>query len=203
MRKKTIFKFICVGLLSAVSGIGMFVGFLVYVLPSLAALVPEPKTNLATIGCPAGTLEDMSRSRCTISTQSKAALAYAMERAGLNTYTGEMPNPVVLRQMATQVSLPDESKFKWLYAAALLGDPESQFLVGAMYSNGEGTKEDDFESLKWLNEAAHNGYRKAELRLAYMLSKGEFVEKDEKAALFWMKRPKNSQGIKQQRSTGI
>ena len=203
MFKKSIFKFICVGLVSAVGGIGMFVGFLVYVLPSLAALVPEPKINLATIGCPAGTLEDMSRSRCTISTQSKAALAYAMERAGLNTYSGETPNPVVLRRMATQVSLPDESKFKWLYAAALLGDPESQFLVGAMHSNGEDTKENDLESLKWLNEAAHSGYRKAQLRLAYMLSKGEYVEKDEKAAMDWMKRAKKPKRIKKQKSTGV
>ena len=203
MRKKSIFKFICVGLVSAVGGIGIFVGFLVYVLPSFAMLIPGPKVNLATVGCPTGTIEDMNLNRCTISTQSKAALAYAMESAGLNTSPGEMPNPVLLRKIATQVSIPDEKKFKWLYAAALLGDPESQFLVGAMYSKGKGTKEDNYEALKWLNEAAHNGYRKAQLRLAYMLSKGEYVEKDEKAAMEWMKKAKKSQGTKKQKSTGV
>ena len=200
MRKKSIFKFICVGLVSAVGGIGIFVGFLVYVLPSFAMLIPEPKVNLATIGCPSGTIEDMNLKRCTISTQSKAALVYAMKNTGLNASLGEMPNPVALRKIANQASIPDEKKFKWLYAAALLGDPESQFLVGAMYSKGIGTNEDDFEALKWLNEAAHNGCRKAQLRLAYMLSKGEHVEKNETAAMEWMKKAK---GIKKQKSTGV
>ena len=162
MRKKSIFKFICVGLVSAVGGIGIFLGFLVYVLPSFAMLIPEPKVNLATIGCPSGTIEDLNLKRCTISTQSKAALVYALESTGLNTSLGEMPNAVALRKIANQASIPDEKKFKWLYAAALLGDPESQFLVGAMYSKGKGTNEDDFEALKWLNESAHNGCRKAQ-----------------------------------------
>lgn len=200
MRKKSIFKFICVGLVSAVGGIGIFLGFLVYVLPSFAMLIPAPKVNLATIGCPSGTIEDMNLKRCTISTQSKAALVYAMKNTGLNASLGEMPNPVALRKIANQASVPDEKKFKWLYAAALLGDPESQFLVGAMYSKGKGTDEDDFEALKWLNEAAHNGCRKAQLRLAYMLAKGEYVEKDEKAAMEWMKKAK---GINKQKFTGV
>ena len=200
MRKKSIFKFICVGLVSAVGGIGVFLGFLIYVLPSFAMLIPAPKVNLATIGCPSGTIEDLNLKRCTISTQSKAALVYALESTGLNTSPGEMPNPVALRKIANQASIPDEKKFKWLYAAALLGDPESQFLVGAMYSRGKGTNEDDFEALKWLNEAAHNGCSKAQLRLAYMLAKGEYVEKDETAAMGWMKKAK---GIKKQKSTGV
>ena len=200
MRKKSIFKFICVGLVSAVGGIGVFLGFLIFVLPSFAMLIPAPKVNLATIGCPSGTIEDLNLKRCTISTQSKAALVYALESTGLNTSPGEMPNPVALRKIANQASIPDEKKFKWLYAAALLGDPESQFLVGAMYSRGKGTNEDDFEALKWLNEAAHNGCSKAQLRLAYMLAKGEYVEKDETAAMEWMKKAK---GIKKQKSTGV
>ena len=36
MSKKPLFKFFCVGLVGAVAGIGMFVGFMVLVLPSLA-----------------------------------------------------------------------------------------------------------------------------------------------------------------------
>ncbi len=93
MFKTPLFKFLCVGLVSAVGGIGMFVGFMVYVLPSLAQLVPEPKINLASIGCPKGTVEDMNRKRCTINRQSEAALAYAMESAGLTVLAGETPNP--------------------------------------------------------------------------------------------------------------
>ena len=203
MRKKPICKFLGVGLIGAIGGIGMFVGFMVLVLPSLAQIVPEPRSNLASIGCPKGTVEDMNLKRCVINQQSEAALAYAMESAGLGNATGVMPDPVVFRRVANQANISEAKKFQWLYAAALLGDPESQFLVGAMYSKGTGTKEDDREALKWLKESAQNGYRKAQIRLAYMLSKGEYVRKDEQAAYLWMKRAKRLSRTEPQKTDGI
>jgi hypothetical protein len=203
MRKKTFFKFIFVSLISAVGGAGMFLGFVTYVIPHLVVLVPEPNINLADIGCPSGTYEDMNRSRCSISTQSKAALAYVLEGSGVGISPEGTPNPVFLRKFATQIIATEKGKFKWLHTAALLGDAESQFLIGGMYSKGIGTNEDNLEALKWLKESAHNGYPKAQLRLAYMLSAGEFVKKDEKAALVWMEKVKNSKVITQQRIAGI
>ena len=190
MSKKPLFKFLWVGLASAVGGIGMFVGVMVLVLPSLAQIVPEPRINLASIGCPKGTVEDMNLKRCVINQQSETALVYAMESSGLGGAAGGIPDALVFRRVANQANISEAQKFQWLFAAALLGDPESQFLVGAMYSKGTGTKEDDREALKWLKESAQNGYRKAQLRLAYMLSKGEFVRKDEQAASLWMKEAK-------------
>ena len=190
MFNKPLFKFLCVGLVGAVGGIGMFVGVMVFVLPSLAQIVPEPRVNLASIGCPRGTVEDMNLKRCVINQQSETALAYAMESAGLGNAAGGIPAPVVFRRVANRANISEAKKFQWLFAAALLGDPESQFLVGAMYSKGTGTKEDDREALKWLKESAQNGYRKAQLRLAYMLSKGEYVRKDDQAASLWMKEAK-------------
>ena len=203
MSKRALFKFLCVGLMGAVGGIGMFVGVMVLVLPSLAQIVPEPRINLASIGCPRGTVEDMNLNRCVINQQSETALAYAMENAGLGNAAGEMPDPVVFRRVANQANLSEAKKFQWLFAAALLGDPESQFLVGAMYSKGRGTKEDDRESLKWLKESAHNGYRKAQLRLAYMLSKGEYVRKDEQAASLWIQEAKRLSRVESQQTAGI
>ena len=203
MSKKPLFKFLCVGLVGAVGGVGMFVGFMVFVLPSLAQIVPEPRIDLASIGCPRGTVEDMNLNRCVINQQSETALAYAMENAGLGNAAGEMPDPVVFRRVANQANLSEAKKFQWLFAAALLGDPESQFLVGAMYSKGRGTKEDDRESLKWLKESAHNGYRKAQLRLAYMLSKGEYVRKDEQAASLWIQEAKRLSRVESQQTAGI
>ena len=190
MSKKSLFKFFCVGLVGAVGGIGLFVGVMVFVLPSFAQIIPEPRINLASIGCPRGTVEDMNLKRCVINQQSETALAYAMESAGLGNAAGEMPDPLVFRRVANQANISEAKKFQWLFAAALLGDPESQFLVGAMYSKGTGTKEDDREALKWLKESAQNGYLKAQLRLAHMLSKGEYVRKDERAAEVWLKRAK-------------
>ena len=174
----------------------MFVGVMVFVLPSLAQIVPEPRINLASIGCSKGTVEDMNLKRCVINQQSETALAYAMESAGLGNATGGMPDPVVFRRVANQANISQAKKFQWLYAAALLGDPESQFLVGAMYSKGTGTKEDDREALKWLKESAQNGYRKAQLRLAYMLSKREYVQKNEQAAQIWLKRARKNRDDK-------
>ena len=203
MSKRPLFKFLCVGLVGAVGGIGMFVGVMVFVLPSLAQIVPEPRINLASIGCPRGTVEDMNLKRCVINQQSETALAYAMESAGLGSAAGGIPDPVVFRRVANQANLSEAKKFQWLFAAALLGDPESQFLVGAMYSKGTGTKEDDREALKWLKESAQNGYRKAQLRLAYMLSKGEYVRKDEQAASLWMKKAKRVSRHKPHSIAGI
>ena len=203
MSKKPLFKFLCVVLVGAVGGVGMFVGVMVLVLPSLAQIVPEPRINLASIGCPKGTVEDMNLKRCVINQQSETALAYAMESAGLGNAAGGMLDPVVFRRVANQANISEAKKFQWLFAAALLGDPESQFLVGAMYSKGTGTKEDDREALKWLKESAQNGYRKAQLRLAYMLSKGEFVRKDEQAASLWMKKAKRLSRVEPQQTAGI
>ena len=138
----------------------------------------------------------MNLKRCVINQQSETALAYAVESAGLGNAAGGIPDPVVFRRVANQANLSEAKKFQWLFAAALLGDPESQFLVGTMYSKGTGTKEDDREALKWLKEAAHNGYRKAQLRLAYMLSKGGYVRKDEQAAQVWLKRAKGDKNDK-------
>ena len=193
MSKRPLFKFLCVDLASAVGSIGMFVGVMVLVLPSLAQIVPEPRINLASIGCPRGMVEDMNLKRCVISQQSETALAYAMESVGLGNAAGGIPDPVVFRRVANQANISEAKKFQWLFAAALLGDPESQFLIGAMYKKGTGTKEDDREALKWLKESAQNGYRKAQLRLAYMLSKGEYVGKDEQAAQIWLDRAKGKE----------
>ena len=203
MSKKPLFKFLCVGPVGAVGGIGFFVSFVVLVLPSLAQIIPEPRINLASIGCPRGTVEDMNLKQCVINQQSETALAYVMESAGLGNAAGGIPDPLVFRRVANQTNISEAKKFQWLFAAALLGDPESQFLVGAMYSKGTGTKEDDREALKWLKESAQNGYRKAQLRLAYMLSKGEYVRKDEKAASLWMKEAKRLFRVERQKTAGI
>ena len=203
MRKKPLFKFLWVGLVGAVGGIGMFVGVMVFVLPSLAQIVPEPRIDLASIGCPRGTVEDMNLKRCVINQQSETALAYAMESAGLGNAAGGIPDPLEFIRVANQANITEAKKFQWLFAAALLGDPESQFLVGAMYSKGTGTREDDREALKWLKESAQNDYRKAQLRLAYMLSKGEYVRKNEQAAYLWMKRAKANKNDKPKQLAGL
>ena len=143
----------------------------------------------------------MNLKRCVINQQSETALRYAMESAGLRNAEGGIPDPVVFRRVANQASLSEAKKFQWLFTAAILGDPERQLLVGAMYSEGTGTKEDDREALKWLKESAENGYRKAQLKLAYMLSKGEYVRKDEQVTSLWMKRAKASKNEKSNQLT--
>ena len=123
-----------------------------------------------------------------ISVQSKAAVSYVLHDRGGSKRLEAIPGREVLKRAAKEIQGNSKQEFALFHFAALLGDPESQFIVGGMISNGEGTDENDLEALKWLHEAAHNNYRKAQLRLAYMLSKGGFVEKDEVEALRWLKR---------------
>ena len=84
-----------------------------------------------------------------------------------------------------------------------MGDAESQFILGAMLSNGEGTNEDDHESLQWLYESAQRDFRKAQLRIAYMLSSGEFVEKNDLEAVHWLKRAEKNIKSTQLAKTGV
>ncbi len=105
MRKKTFFKFIFVILVAAVGGAGMFLGLVTYVIPRLAVLPPEPNINLADIGCPSGTYEDMNRSRCNISTQSKASLTYILESVDARISFEGTPSRVFLRKFANLIRI--------------------------------------------------------------------------------------------------
>ena len=196
-------KYFGIGLAGAFVGVIGLIAVFVLVLPLFAHNPSIQKVSLSGIGCPAGMNEDMSTGRCTMTPQTFTVLSYATEGlAGLDILK-DKPEPSTIRGFAAKVDNDDQLAFKLYHIAAILGDGESQFILGSMYSNGKGTAEDDMESLRWLHESAHSGYRKAQLRLAYMLSAGEFIEKNDADAVLWLKKAKENRSDTAEKYAGI
>ena len=61
-----------------------------------------------------------------------------------------------------------------LHPLAKQGDAIAQVLLGTMYENGLGVKQDDFEAMKWYRKAAEQGNANAQMILGtvYFLGKG-------------------------------
>ena len=68
-------------------------------------------------------------------------------------------------------------------ALAEQGNARAQFLLGAMYANGEGVPEDDVEAVRWYRLAAEQGYVSAHYYLGLMYYNGEGVPKDDVEAV--------------------
>ena len=66
-----------------------------------------------------------------------------------------------------------------LHPLAKQGDAIAQVLLGTMYENGLGVKQDDFEAMKWYRKAAEQGYASAQLILgiSYLFGRGVQVNK--------------------------
>jgi hypothetical protein len=193
MLKGKAWKYLGVGSIGAFVGIVGLIAVFELLLPLFANNPSTQKVSLSAIGCPAGMNEDMSNGRCTMTPQTFTVLSYATEGISGLDILKDKPEPSVVRDFASKVDNDDGLAFKLYHIAAILGDGESQFILGGMYSNGRGTEEDDMESLRWLHESAHSGYRKAQLRLAYMLSVGEFIAKNDVEAVSWLNKAKENQ----------
>ena len=61
---------------------------------------------------------------------------------------------------------------KWFRKAAEQGDAKVQFLLGAIYLNGDGVPEDSTEAAKWFLEAAKQGNVLAQTLLGDTYLKG-------------------------------
>ena len=196
-------KVIGIGLVGGLISIGGVVASVVYVIPEILAYEPEQKVSLSSVACPPGMIENMGSGQCSASEESvtKAAIALALIEDKISHKVDR--DPVFIRKLANSVREDAQLSFKLFHLAAVMGDAESQFILGAMLSNGEGTNEDDHESLQWLYESAQRGYRKAQLRIAYMLSSGEFVEKNDLEAVHWLKRAEKNIKSTQLAKTGV
>lgn len=86
-------------------------------------------------------------------------------------------------QMIQVEQLYKQKDFKAMLAIiqplAEQGDAISQFLLGGMYEEGLGVKQDYFEAVKWYRKAAEQGDAKAQFIVggSYLLGKGVQVNK--------------------------
>ena len=73
---------------------------------------------------------------------------------------------------------------------AKVGDVMSQYIVGAMYAKGDGTKQNYSKSFQFYLMAAGNYYMPAELATGLNFSKGRGVKQDRIMAYVWLYKAK-------------
>ena len=69
--------------------------------------------------------------------------------------------------------------------AADAGDNNAQYLIGTMYFNGQGVKQDYAIALLWFRKSADQGDKRACFWLGYCNEFGLGVEKNDEIATFW------------------
>jgi TPR repeat protein len=67
------------------------------------------------------------------------------------------------------------------------GDAEAQYIMGRIYSAGNGVPQNDDESARWFHLAAEQGYLMAQSRLGYCYAGGVGVDKDLGKAKKWLR----------------
>jgi TPR repeat protein len=70
--------------------------------------------------------------------------------------------------------------------SAEAGELESMFILGLMYSDGYGVKQDPEQAIYWLRVAATQQHAHAQCTIGYMLFGGWGAEKDEEQGMAWL-----------------
>ena len=81
-----------------------------------------------------------------------------------------------------------QTAFKLWLPLAEQGNATSQLLVGMMYFEGQGVKQDDFEAVKWFRKAAEQGNAYAQNKLGTMYYYGRGVPQDDSEAVKWIQK---------------
>lgn len=78
-----------------------------------------------------------------------------------------------------------ESALTFWTPLAEQGDAKYRYIVGTMYSEGQGVAQDDVEAVKWYRLAAEQGYAIAQNSLGLQYANGQGVSQDFAEALRW------------------
>lgn len=108
------------------------------------------------------------------------SLEYAMKNGFLSTAS----------HIAQSYRLVGDSKksFKIYKALAELGDSQSQGIIGVMYKNGDGTKQDYKEAIRWFSKASEDNDSLSLCVLGEMYLMGDGVKKDYSSAYKFLKK---------------
>ena len=87
-----------------------------------------------------------------------------------------------LKQAAWAANVPD---FRETLQAAERGDAHAQALLGNMYANGQGVRQDDAEAVRWYRQAAAQGFAEAQYNLGVAYERGRGVRQDDAQAVQW------------------
>ncbi|MFZ0944146.1 MAG: tetratricopeptide repeat protein [Syntrophobacteraceae bacterium] len=78
--------------------------------------------------------------------------------------------------------------YKELQVAADQGNANAQFLLGAMYYDGQGAPQDYVEAVKWARKAAEQGFVPAQCALGAAYHEGQGVPQDDAEAVKWWRK---------------
>ena len=73
----------------------------------------------------------------------------------------------------------------WFGRAAVQGNPEAQYNLGASFDEGQGVQQDYAAAASWYRMAAEQGYASAQTNLGIKYAKGQGVPQDFAAAHMW------------------
>ena len=106
-----------------------------------------------------------------------------------------------LNQAAWAANVPD---FRETLQAAERGDAQAQAMLGLMYANGRGVRQDYAEAVKWYRQAAAQGDADIQVLLGLMYELGEDgVRQDYAEAVKWYRQAAAQGDAKAQRSLGV
>ena len=78
--------------------------------------------------------------------------------------------------------------FGYYKLAAELGNADAQYMLGLLYSNGQGVEQDQREAVKWYRKAAEQGHKSAQFNLGVRYDNGQGVEQDQTEAVNWYRK---------------
>lgn len=104
------------------------------------------------------------------------------------------PAPVEISRNAPLTHHGDDSATRYRKAAEK-GVADAQFVLGAMYANGQGVERDYNEAAAWYRKAADQGYAKAQYNLGRMYISGQGVPYDYLQAVKWFNRAAEQDGM--------
>ena len=76
---------------------------------------------------------------------------------------------------------------RWYFKAAEQGHDDAQWLVGNMYSSGDGVEKNYYRAKEWYEKAANTGNELAQQALGRLYAEGKGVSKNYSTAIKWFK----------------
>lgn len=93
-------------------------------------------------------------------------------------------NSLSVKQKGLALNLA-KAAFPEVKKIAEAGDDLAQYVLGKMYSNGEGADRNYAEGVKWYMKSAAKGHPEAQCNIGYAYARGLGLEADEKKAVEW------------------
>lgn len=106
---------------------------------------------------------------------------------GRLSYENKQPKLVIPRYQVDPRDYKPET-FKEVERLANLGNVKAQFILGSMYEQGLGVKQNLEQALYWFNQSSKQNYMRADYSIGLMFLEGKLVKRNYKTALRWLKK---------------